>query len=76
MASYQHPSFKDRVELRDRDMKDGDVTLVLKNVTIADSGRYESHVFLSETPSELRCIIHLSIEDSGGFELSNSIGHR
>ncbi|XP_039678157.1 coxsackievirus and adenovirus receptor-like [Perca fluviatilis] len=40
----QHPSFKNRVELRDRDMKDGDVSLTLKNVNIIDSGIYECGV--------------------------------
>ncbi|XP_019210456.1 uncharacterized protein LOC109199604 [Oreochromis niloticus] len=38
---YQHPSFKDRVDLQNRQMKGGDVSLVLKDVTTADSGTYE-----------------------------------
>ncbi|XP_035849844.1 polymeric immunoglobulin receptor-like isoform X2 [Sander lucioperca] len=40
----QNPSFKDRVELVDRDLKDGDVSLTLKNVNINDTGTYECHV--------------------------------
>uniref|UniRef100_A0A3Q4M932 Ig-like domain-containing protein n=1 Tax=Neolamprologus brichardi TaxID=32507 RepID=A0A3Q4M932_NEOBR len=36
----QHPSFKNRVNLQDRQMKDGDVSLILNNVTTADSGTY------------------------------------
>ena len=32
----QHPSFKDRVDLKDRQMKDGDVSLILKTVTHDD----------------------------------------
>ncbi|KAL4008435.1 hypothetical protein ACER0C_002287 [Sarotherodon galilaeus] len=36
----QHPSFKNRVDLQDRNMNNGDVSLVLKNVTTADDGSY------------------------------------
>uniref|UniRef100_A0A669D7U0 Ig-like domain-containing protein n=1 Tax=Oreochromis niloticus TaxID=8128 RepID=A0A669D7U0_ORENI len=37
----QHPSFKNRVDLQDRQMKDGDVSLILNNVTINDVGTYK-----------------------------------
>ncbi|XP_039865912.1 selection and upkeep of intraepithelial T-cells protein 7-like [Simochromis diagramma] len=45
----QHPSFKNRVGLQDRQMKDGDVSLILKDVTINDAGRYECGVFMRGT---------------------------
>ncbi|XP_076734316.1 ICOS ligand isoform X1 [Maylandia zebra] len=55
----QHLSFKNRVDLQDRRMKDGDVSLILKNVTINDTGTYE-------------CVV---IPGGGGFSKSISIIH-
>ncbi|XP_038586540.1 programmed cell death 1 ligand 1-like [Micropterus salmoides] len=42
--TLQHPSFKDRVQLVDRELKDGDVSLILKNVSSNDAGTYECRV--------------------------------
>ncbi|XP_038586538.1 programmed cell death 1 ligand 1-like [Micropterus salmoides] len=42
--TQQHPSFKDRVQLVDRELKDGDVSLILKNVSSNDAGTYECRV--------------------------------
>ncbi|CAI5669709.1 unnamed protein product [Oreochromis niloticus] len=57
-----HPSFKNRVDLQDRQMKDGDVSLILKDVTINDAGTYKCHV-LMEKPWQWSniSIIHLHV---------------
>ncbi|KAL4008519.1 hypothetical protein ACER0C_002371 [Sarotherodon galilaeus] len=44
VPDYQHPSFENRVDLKDRQITDGDVSLILKNVTTADSGTYRCRV--------------------------------
>ncbi|XP_033181596.1 V-set and immunoglobulin domain-containing protein 8-like [Mastacembelus armatus] len=68
----QHPSFKERVELKDSQMKDGDVSVTLKDVTFTDTGTYECRVAQSQTKrrkrgvveSEPISIVHLRV--SGG----------
>nr|XP_024655075.1 uncharacterized protein LOC111501603 [Maylandia zebra] len=64
--THLHPSFKNRVDLQDRQMKDGDVSLILKDVTINDTGTYECHVFMAETDSlKIPSIIHLAVVPAG-----------
>ncbi|XP_025761098.1 CD226 antigen-like [Oreochromis niloticus] len=62
----QHPSYKNRVDLQDRQMKDGDVSLILKDVTIGDDGTYTCCVFMEETRSwKLINTITLTIDPPG-----------
>uniref|UniRef100_A0A3Q3CQL0 Ig-like domain-containing protein n=1 Tax=Haplochromis burtoni TaxID=8153 RepID=A0A3Q3CQL0_HAPBU len=56
----QHPSFKNRVDLQDKQMKDGDVSLILNNVTINDTGTYEC-VVIPRGGGSSKPIIELSV---------------
>ncbi|CAI5678462.1 unnamed protein product [Oreochromis niloticus] len=65
----QHPSFKKRVDLQDRQMKDGDVSLILKDVTINDTGTYECGVVQREGDSmKLINSTNLSVDPPGQTE--------
>ncbi|KAF3698335.1 V-set domain containing T-cell activation inhibitor 1 B7 -like protein 4 [Channa argus] len=66
-CSTSHPSFKNRVELRDPEMKDRNVSVILKNITINDTGTYECRVRNSNTepPPQLISTINLTVVNSG-----------
>lgn len=78
---HQLTSYQNRVELKDRDMKDGDVSIILKNVTRDDTGTYECRVFMRETnnrkkraslPTEPISIVHLEVQ-SGESQSPDSV---
>ncbi|XP_067381081.1 butyrophilin-like protein 2 [Channa argus] len=50
----QDPSFQNRVKLRDREMKDGDASLILMNVGTNDTGTYECRCTESEMKRKKR----------------------
>uniref|UniRef100_A0A3P8NH33 Ig-like domain-containing protein n=1 Tax=Astatotilapia calliptera TaxID=8154 RepID=A0A3P8NH33_ASTCA len=68
----QHPSFKNR----DRQMKDGDVSLILKDVMINDAGTYECEAFIRGTNVRKRAnlvgepisIVKLKVDPPGECE--------
>lgn len=53
----QHPFFQDRVELKEKQMKDRDVSVILKNLTLSDTGRYECRVKQMTMNRKKRAII-------------------
>ncbi|XP_067380605.1 polymeric immunoglobulin receptor-like isoform X1 [Channa argus] len=61
---HQHPSFKNRVELKDSGMKDGNLSVILKNVTINDTGTYECHIYQSQR-NHTMSIINLDVHQPG-----------
>ncbi|XP_005464750.1 V-set and immunoglobulin domain-containing protein 8 [Oreochromis niloticus] len=68
--NYQHESFKGRVQLRDPSMKDGDVTVILRNVSVSDTGAYECQITTSSTRNGERVVkefkhsINLTVTES------------
>ncbi|XP_030580189.1 uncharacterized protein LOC115776598 [Archocentrus centrarchus] len=69
--NYQHDFFRGRVELRDPSMKDGDVSVIVRNVSISDTGTYECLITTTSTRGGQRVLkefkhsINLTVTDSG-----------
>uniref|UniRef100_A0AAQ6IM14 Ig-like domain-containing protein n=1 Tax=Anabas testudineus TaxID=64144 RepID=A0AAQ6IM14_ANATE len=70
---YQHESYRGRVKLKDPEMKDGDVSVILKNVTINDTGTYECYVGYEGSYPKVFNSINLTVEP--GVCDRNSRGH-
>ncbi|KAM9717621.1 myelin-oligodendrocyte glycoprotein-like [Menidia menidia] len=65
----QHPSFRNRVDLQDRQMKDGNASLILKDVKINDTGTYQCRVQTkSDSVPELISTINLEVSPPGTQE--------
>ncbi|XP_028262720.1 nectin-4-like isoform X2 [Parambassis ranga] len=65
--NYQHSSFRGRVQLRDPSMKDGDVSVVLQNANLNDSGVYECRVISSTESggrSQVSCSVHVTVMET------------
>ncbi|XP_037614944.1 CD276 antigen homolog isoform X4 [Sebastes umbrosus] len=68
----QHPSFKDRVELVDRKMENGDVSLVLKNVRSEDRGIYRCRVETGRSSRTKRAVLDSEPINSIQLEVTDS----
>ncbi|XP_039869438.1 V-set domain-containing T-cell activation inhibitor 1-like [Simochromis diagramma] len=63
--NYQHESFKGRVNLMDPSMKDGNVSVTLRNVKLTDTGTYKGQITTKETESVVHeCSISLKVTTS------------
>ncbi|KAK5618358.1 hypothetical protein CRENBAI_019430 [Crenichthys baileyi] len=56
-SDFQDRAFKDRVDLVDKEMKEGEVSLLLRNATTADNGVYECRVVQSVTIRQKRAVM-------------------
>ncbi|KAI9527247.1 hypothetical protein NQZ68_032829 [Dissostichus eleginoides] len=75
MERYQHPRYRGRVELKDPDMKNGDASVLLKNVSKEDSGTYECWVTSYDMVESVNSV-HLSVSEgfiACGMKLSLSL---
>ncbi|KAF3698225.1 CD226 antigen DNAX accessory molecule 1 [Channa argus] len=79
------PSFKDRVQLNNHWVKNGDVSLILKNVTISDTGAYECHVRQRESKRRkrdvhfddgdlIKPIVYLTVSNAGMLHITAEPG--
>ncbi|KAL7374609.1 hypothetical protein ABVT39_003853 [Epinephelus coioides] len=80
--NYQHPCYRDRVELMDPEMKNGNASVILKNVTINDTGTYECLIkgkktgrTKRNTPEVMNTIkLKVTGPGAGGGHLGLSVG--
>ncbi|KAM9718317.1 butyrophilin subfamily 2 member A2-like isoform 3-T3 [Menidia menidia] len=75
----QHPSFMNRVDLQDRQLKDGNMSLILKDVKINETGTYECKVQTkNDSVPQLISSVHLDIvpgtQERGDKEGGGSLG--
>ncbi|MEQ2210849.1 hypothetical protein XENOCAPTIV_020508 [Xenoophorus captivus] len=56
-SDFQDLAFKDRVDLLDKEMKEGEVSMLLKNATTADTGMYECRVVQAVTIRQKRAVM-------------------
>lgn len=75
-TTFQHPSFVGRVDLKDKHMRGGNASLILRNVSSSDSGVYECRVSRVDLKANIKTkpisVIKLEVKDKGEFASSVS----
>ncbi|KAL3050900.1 hypothetical protein OYC64_001220 [Pagothenia borchgrevinki] len=77
MERYQHPRYRGRVELKDLEMKNGDASVLLKNVTVNDTGTYQCEVITHSNNRRKRDVrkfvhsVHLSVSEGPEKEIND-----
>ncbi|CAG5965570.1 unnamed protein product [Menidia menidia] len=71
-----HPSFRNRVDLLNRRMKDGDASLVLKDLKINDTGTYECEVIQGGGGQKMITTIHLVVSSPPAHTCFSPAGTR
>ncbi|KAL3991792.1 microsomal prostaglandin-E synthase 1 [Sarotherodon galilaeus] len=66
----QHADFHGRVRLIDPSMNNGNVSVIVRNVSVADTGLYSCMVSTGETGdrTELECLVALTVTEHSEFE--------
>ncbi|KAF3837602.1 hypothetical protein F7725_005066 [Dissostichus mawsoni] len=75
--AYQDPRYRGRVELKDPEMRNGDASVVLKNVSTDDTGRYQCRVITLSNNRRKRDVrefvrsVHLTVSEGPEKESSD-----
>ncbi|XP_034059053.1 coxsackievirus and adenovirus receptor homolog [Gymnodraco acuticeps] len=77
MEIYQDPRYRGRVQLKDPEMKNGDASVLLKNVNTDDTGTYECRVLTHSNNRRKRNVrvfvrsVHLTVSEGPEKYLKN-----
>lgn len=66
LDALRHESFRDRVQLKDPEMKDGEASVLLRNAVFGDAGGYECVVGTAGSSREFTSSVTLKVEAPGG----------
>ncbi|KAK1890555.1 Junctional adhesion molecule-like [Dissostichus eleginoides] len=71
---YQNLRYRGRVERKDPEMKNGNASVLLKNVTVNDTGMYQCWVTTPNMPGKLLRSVHLIVSERPPKVPSSKVG--